>query len=355
MVSIKEIQIGPYRLGPHHPPMIVAELSGNHNRSLTTALALVEKAKEAGAHAVKLQTYTPDTITLDVKEGDFLITDPESLWKGRNLYDLYREAHLPWEWHAPLFERCKELGLVCFSSPFDETAVDFLETLDVPCYKIASPEIVDHALIRRAAQTGKPLILSTAAATLVEIGEAVAAARGAGCKEIILLKCTAAYPAQPKDANLRTLPHLAHCFDTLVGLSDHSLGIGVAVASVALGACFIEKHLTLSRDDGGVDSAFSMEPQEFQSLVEESLRAWEALGHIRYAPLHAERVTQSHRPSLFFVENLPVGTIIQSHHLRTVRPGTGLPPKELKQLLGLTLKRAVKKGTPAAWDLFKEP
>lgn len=350
---MKEIRIGHYLVGQHHPPMIVAELSGNHNRSLTTALELIEKAKEAGAHAVKLQTYTPDTITLDVREGDFLITDPESLWKGRNLYDLYREAHLPWEWHGPLFERCRELGLICFSSPFDETAVDFLEGFDVPCYKIASPEIVDHDLIRRAAKTGKPLILSTAAATLAEIGEAVAAAREAGCTQMILLKCTAAYPANPKDANLRTLPHLAECFDTLVGLSDHSLGIGVAVASVALGACFIEKHLTLSRADGGVDSAFSMEPQEFKSLVEESQRAWEALGHIRYIPLHAERVTKSHRPSLFFIENLPAGTIVQAHHIRSVRPGTGLPPKELNHVLGLELTHEVKKGTPVAWECFK--
>lgn len=351
---MKEIQIGPYRIGPHHPPFIVAELSANHNQSLEKALQMVEKAKEAGVHAVKLQTYTPDTITLNIQEGEFLIKDQDSLWKNRNLYDLYKEAYLPWEWHKPIFDRCNQLGLVAFSSPFDETAVDFLEELKVPCYKIASPEIVDHALIRLVASKGKPVILSTAAATLVEIGEAVAVAREAGCNQLILLKCTAAYPAQPKDANLRTLPHLADSFDTLVGLSDHTLGIGVAVGSVAQGACFIEKHLTLSRQGKGVDAAFSMEPHEFRLLVDESKRAWEALGQIHYGPLHAERVTHSHRPSLYFVEDLAAGTVVQANHVRTVRPGNGLPPKALSSILGLVLTHSVKKGSPVGWDVFKE-
>ena len=350
---MNEIQIGRLSIGPSHPPFIVAELSGNHQHSLERALKLVKMAKNAGAHAIKLQTYTPDTITLDIKEGEFLIEDQESLWKNRTLYELYREAHLPWEWHQPIFEYCRQLGIEAFSTPFDETAVDFLEKLQVPCYKIGSPEIVDHDLIRKVAQTGKPLILSTAASTLGEIGEAVAVARQAGCHQLILLKCTASYPAQPRDAHLRTLPHLAESFDALVGLSDHTLGIGVAIASVALGACLIEKHFTLSRQEGGVDSAFSMEPQEFQMLVEESQKAWEALGHIHYLPLHAERVTYSHRPSLYFVEDLLEGTIVLPQHVRTVRPGKGLPPKELSHILGLVLTQTVKKGTPVSWDVFK--
>lgn len=350
---MNEIQIGRLSIGPSHPPFIVAELSGNHQHSLERALKLVQMAKNAGAHAIKLQTYTPDTITLDIKEGEFLIEDQESLWKNRTLYELYREAHLPWEWHQPIFEYCRQLGIEAFSTPFDETAVDFLEELQVPCYKIGSPEIVDHDLIRKVAQTGKPLILSTAASTLGEIGEAVAVARQAGCHQLILLKCTASYPAQPRDAHLRTLPHLAESFDALVGLSDHTLGIGVAIASVALGACLIEKHFTLSRQEGEVDSAFSMEPQEFQMLVEESQKAWEALGHIHYLPLHAERVTYSHRPSLYFVEDLFEGTIVLPQHVRTVRPGKGLPPKELSHILGLVLTQTVKKGTPVSWDVFK--
>lgn len=351
---MKEIRIGSSKIGPGHAPFIVAEMSGNHQHSLEKALKIVESAKKAGADAIKLQTYTPDTITLNIKGGEFLIQDQESLWKNRNLYDLYQEAHLPWEWHPIIFDRCRQLGLEAFSSPFDESAVDFLETLNVPCYKIASPEIVDHPLIRKAAATGKPLILSTGASTLIEIGEAVAVAREAGCKELILLKCTAAYPARVQDIHLRTLPHLADCFDTLVGLSDHTMGIGVAIASVALGACLIEKHFTLSRRDGGVDSAFSIEPDEFHALALEAKRAWESLGTIHYAPLEAERVTYSHRPSLYFVEDLPAGTVVLAHHVRTVRPGRGLPPKELPHVLGLTLTCSVNKGTAVNWDCFKK-
>ncbi len=347
------IQIGSHHIGPDHPPFIVAELSGNHNHSLERALQLVDIAKQIGAHAVKLQTYTPDTITLDSKAPEFLIEDPKSLWKDRYLYDLYQDAHLPWEWHQPIFEHCHQVGLTVFSTPFDETAVDFLETLDVPCYKIGSPEIVDHALIQYIARIGKPIILSTGASTLTEIGEAVAAARQAGCQQLLLLKCTAAYPAQPQDAHLRTLPHLASSFDVPVGLSDHTMGIGVAIASIALGACFIEKHLTLARAEGGVDSGFSMEPAEFAALVTESKKAWEALGHIQYAPLNAERVTYSHRPSLYFVEDLPSGTVLQASHVRTVRPSKGLLPKELPHVLGLVLTQSVKKGTPVSWDVFK--
>lgn len=350
---MQEIQIGKISIGPAHPPFIVAELSGNHNGSLQRALTIIEMAKKAGAHAIKLQTYTPDTITLNVSREEFLIQDEQSLWNKRNLYELYQEAYTPWEWHQSIFDYCQKLEIEVFSSPFDETAVDFLETLKVPCYKIASPEIVDLDLIKKVALTGKPLILSTGGATLMEIGEAVSVAREAGCNQIILLKCTAAYPAKPHDIHLRTIPHLAESFDLLVGLSDHTLGIGVAIASVALGACLIEKHFTLSRQDGGVDSAFSMEPNELQLLVKESKKAWEALGQVRYSPLQSEKVTMSHRPSLYFIEDLPAGTIIEPYHIRTVRPGKGLLPKELPHILGLSLTHAVNKGTPVSWELFK--
>ncbi len=346
--------IGNHKIGTSHPPFIVAELSGNHNQSLDRALTLVELAKHAGVNAVKLQTYTPDTITLPIQTGEFLIRDQNSLWKNRSLYDLYAEAHLPWEWHKPIIERCKELDLIVFSTPFDESAIDFLEAFDPPCYKIASPEIVDLPLIRKAASTGKPLIISTGASTLIEIGDAVIAARESGCQHLLLLKCTAAYPADPKDANLLTIPHLAQCFDTPVGLSDHSLGLGVAIASIALGACFIEKHFTDNRNNGGVDSAFSLEPQEFQQLVIESKRAWKSLGKVNYALSNSEKVSHSHRPSLYFVESLPKGTVIESHHLRSVRPGKGLSPHVADQLIGLRLVKDVNPGTAVSWDFFKE-
>lgn len=348
-----EICIGSHRIGNQHPPFIVAELSGNHNGSLEHALKLVEAAKSAGAHAVKLQTYTPDTITLDIREGEFVIHDPKSLWNGRNLYDLYQEAYTPWEWHQPIFERCRELDLVAFSTPFDETAVDFLEDLKVPCYKIASLEIVDLPLIQKVAATGKPLIMSTGGATLVEIAEAVATARKAGCDNIVLLKCTSAYPAMPSDCHLKTLTHLSTSFNTLVGLSDHTLSLGVPIASVALGACLIEKHLTFSRAEGGVDSAFSLEPHEMAELVAESKKAWQALGHIQYGTQESEKTTLSHRPSLYFVEDLQEGEIIKPHHIRSVRPAKGLPPKEFEHIVGLELKHSIKKGTPVNWSDFK--
>ncbi len=350
---MQTITIKNRKIGPDHRPFIVAEMSGNHHHSLERALQLVEAAKRAGADAVKLQTYTADIITLDIKEREFLITDEKSLWKGKNLYELYQEASLPWEWHASLFDRGRELGLLVFSTPFDETAIDFLEELGSPCYKIASLEIVDHPLIHKAASTGKPLILSTGASTLVEIGEAVAVARKAGCCDLILLKCTSAYPASPTDSHLRTIPHLAASFDTLVGLSDHTLGMGVPLASIAFGTCMIEKHVTLSRQEGGVDDAFSLEPHELQTLVIESERAWQALGHIQYAPLDSERLSLSHRASLYFVQDIPAGEIIQPHFIRSIRPGKGLPPKEWEKIIGLKLCREVKQGTPVSWDLFK--
>ena len=353
-MKMKEISIGSHKIGPEHPPYIVAEMSGNHMRSLKRALELVEAAKNSGVHAIKLQTYTPDTITLDVKEGSFVIKDPKSLWNGRNLYDLYQEAHTPWEWHHEIFDRCRELDLTVFSTPFDETAVDFLESLHVPCYKIASLEIVDLPLIKKVAATGKPVMISTGASTLVEIGEAVATARDGGCRDLMLLKCTFSQPALPIDTHLRTIPHLADCFDTLVGLSDHTLSLGVPIASVALGCCLIEKHFTLSREEGGVDTAFSLEPQEFEMLVKGTYDAWQALGRIQYAPLPAEKSLLRIRPSLYFVEDLPAGTIVQANHMRSVRPGDGLPPKELERVIGLTIRASVKKGTPVSWDLFKD-
>jgi N-acetylneuraminate synthase len=270
------------------------------------------------------------------------------------LYELYQDAYTPWEWHKTIFDLCKQLGLIYFSAPFDETAVDFLEDLDVPCYKIASPEIVDLPLIRKVAALKKPMMISTGAATLVEIGQAVECARSAGCTELILLKCTAAYPAKPEDTHLRTLPHLAETFNTLVGLSDHTLGIGVPIAGISLGGCVIEKHLTLNRSDGGVDDAFSTEPHEFEAMVKESLNAWKALGKVNYIPLAAEKVTHSHRPSLYFVQDLPAGAVVRSEHIRSVRPGKGLPPKEIDHILGLTLQSSVTKGTAVNWSFFQD-
>lgn len=351
---MNEVTIGSFKIGPNYPPFIVAEMSGNHNGSLERALEIVEAAKKAGVHAIKLQTYTPDTITLDVKTGEFLITDPKSLWKDKNLFELYQEAYTPWEWHQPIYDRCAKLGLIVFSTPFDETAVDFLEKLGTPCYKIASLEIVDLPLITKTAKTGKPLIMSVGGSTLAEINDAVDAARKGGCKELILLKCTSAYPTSPTDCNLRTIPHLAASFNALVGISDHTLSLGVPIASVALGACFIEKHFTLARSDGGVDSAFSLEPEEFRTLVEESKKAWQALGKIQYGPLDSEKTTLSHRPSLYFVEDLKAGEVIQSHHIRSVRPGSGLPPKEFEKIVGLQLIQSVTKGMPVNWQCFKK-
>lgn len=352
-LEINEITIDRTKIGLNHPPFIVAEISGNHKGSLDRALALVKAAKESGVHAIKLQTYTPDTITLNSKENDFMILDKKSLWAGKSLYELYQEAYTPWEWHRQIFDACKRLEIIVFSTPFDETAVTFLEDLHCPCYKIGSLEIVDLPLIRAVAATGKPIILSIGGATLIEIGEAVQTARKAGCRDLVLLKCNAAYPASPSDSNLRTLPHLSECFNTLVGLSDHTLGIGVAVASVAFGSCLVEKHITLSRSEGGVDSAFSLEPEEFKLLVAETKIAWESLGGVHYGVLESEKTTLSHRPSLFFISDLKKGTIVRAEHIRSVRPASGLPPKEVDKVIGLEIKEDVKKNTPVIWDVFK--
>lgn len=331
---------------------VIAELSGNHDNSLKKALAIVDAAAGAGAHAIKLQTYTADTMTLDLDQGEFFISDPKSLWLGQSMHALYQQAHTPWEWHAPIMERANQKGILCFSSPFDESAVDFLETLDVPAYKIASFECIDLTLIRKAASTRKPLIISTGMASIAEIAEAVDAARSAGCEDLVLLKCTSTYPASPENSNLLTIPHMRDLFQCEVGLSDHTMGIGVSTAAVALGATVIEKHFTLSRADGGVDSAFSLEPHEMAALVAETQRAAQALGQIHYGPTEAERNAVRRRRSLYVAEDLKAGDILNSTNLRRIRPGLGLPPKYYDILLGKPVNQDVKKGTRMSWDLI---
>lgn len=346
------IAISHKKIGSEHPPFIIAEMSGNHSQSLEKALRIVESAAEAGADALKLQTYTAETMTLDIQEGDFFIDDPNSLWQGTSLYNLYQKAYTPWEWHEPIFDRCRELGLIPFSTPFDATAVDFLEELDVPCYKIASFENTDLPLIRKAASTGKPLIISTGMATVAELDETVRVARESGCKDLVLLKCTSTYPATPENTNLLTLPHLRELFRCQAGLSDHTMGVGVGVAGVALGATVIEKHFTTSRAEGGVDAEFSMEPEEMRALVVETERAWKSLGQVSYGPTNTEKASLKHRRSLYITENLDAGDPVTEENLRAIRPGNGLPPKFYEQLLGKTVKSAVKKGTPVSLGLF---
>lgn len=332
-------------------PVVVAEMSGNHNHSLERALKIVDAAADAGADAIKLQTYTPDTMTLDLAEGDFTVRDPRSLWFGETMYSLYARAHTPWEWHEPIMKRASERGIACFSSPFDESAIDFLESLGCPVYKIASLESVDLPLIRKAAGTGKPLIISTGMATISEIAEAVEAAREAGCRELMLLHCTSSYPAEPRDANLRTIGHMRELFGCEVGLSDHSLGIGVAVAAVALGARVVEKHFTLSRSDEGVDSEFSLEPQDLAALVTEMKRASEAVGEIRYGPNESEITSRARRRSLYIGEDMKKGDIFTPQNLRRIRPGHGLAPKYYEELLGRPVITDVSRGTPVSWSL----
>ncbi|KGA82440.1 pseudaminic acid synthase [Lysinibacillus fusiformis] len=346
------IKIGHKEVGKHTKPFIIAEMSGNHNQSLERALHLVDLAAEAGVDALKLQTYTPDTITLDVHTGEFFIQDDANLWKGNSLYNLYKEAYTPWEWHEAIFNRAKEHNLLAFSSPFDETAVDFLETLNVPAYKIASFENVDIPLIRKVASTGKPVIISTGMATAAELEEAVQAAWAEGNHQIVLLKCTSTYPATPTNSNLATIPHMRELFGTEIGLSDHTMGVGVSVAAVTLGATVIEKHFTTSRADGGVDSEFSMEPYELKMLVEETERAWQSLGKIQYGPTEAEKDSTKFRRSLYIGEDLIAGEILTEGNLRNVRPGLGLPTKYYDLVLGKKIKVDVKKGTPLSWELL---
>lgn len=349
---VKEITVANRTIGSNHPPFIVAEMSGNHNQSLDRALAIVEAAARAGAHGLKLQTYTPDTMTLDIDDGDFHIEDPGSLWQGTSLYRLYGQAYTPWEWHEPIFKRCRELGLIAFSTPFDASAVDFLESLDVPAYKVASFENTDLPLIRKIAKTGKPMIISTGMATVAELDETVRLARETGCQDIILLKCTSTYPASPEDTNILTIPHMRELFEVQVGLSDHTMGVGVAVASVALGATLIEKHFTLARADGGVDAAFSLEPDELHSLVVETERAWQALGRVCYGQTEKEKRSLQFRRSLYVVKDIKAGEVFTKENLRAIRPGRGLPPKYYDKLLGRKLGRDVSRGTPVSWDLL---
>jgi N-acetylneuraminate synthase len=346
------IDIGKRHIGSGQAAYIIAEISANHNQSYDAAIRLIHAAKGAGADAVKLQTYTPDTITLDCRSDLFRIKNG-SLWEGRCLYDLYDEAYTPWEWHAGLFEVARKAGLDIFSTAFDPSAVDFLEALSVPVHKIASFEIVDIPLIERMAATGKPLIISTGMATLGEIEEAVGAARAAGAKQIALLKCTSAYPASPEEMNLRTIPHLEEAFGVPVGLSDHTLGIEVPVAAVALGSCIIEKHFTLDRSVKGPDSAFSLEPQEFKRMVDAIRIAEKAMGHVHYGVSEKEAKSRVFRKSLFVVKDVKAGETFTKDNIKSIRPGYGLHPRHLEDVLGKFAARDIERGTPLSWEAVK--
>ena len=347
------MQIGNIQIGVNHKPFIIAEMSGNHNQSLDRALKIVEAAAESGTHALKLQTYTADTLTLDVSEGVFLIDDKDSLWEGKSLYELYQEAYTPWEWHEPIIQRAKELGMLCFSSPFDDTAVDFLEELNVPAYKIASFENTHLSLIKKVAATNKPMIISTGMASIAELDETVRTIREAGCEEFVLLKCTSTYPAAPVNSNVLTIPHMREMFGCEVGLSDHTLGVGAALAAVAHGATVIEKHLTLRRADGGVDSAFSLEPEEMRMLVVETERAWQSMGKVTYGPTNEEKASLIYRRSLYIAEDIKKGDVLNENNLRIVRPGLGLPPKYYDVIIGRKVNRDVKKGTAVEWGMVQ--
>jgi pseudaminic acid synthase len=353
MSTTTEFNLGDRIIGPSRPPFIIAEMSGNHNQSLERALSIVEAAAKSGAHGLKIQTYTPDTMTLDLDEREFHIADKNSLWAGTSLYKLYGQAYTPWDWHKPIFEHARKLGLIPFSTPFDDTAVDFLETLSVPCYKIASFENTDLPLIRRVASTGKPIIMSTGMATVAELDDSVRAARDAGCKHLVLLKCTSTYPATAENTNISTIPHMRDLFNCEVGLSDHTMGVGVAVAAVALGATVIEKHFTLARQDGGVDSTFSLEPAELSQLVVETERAWQAMGQPSYGPIEAEMKSLQFRRSLYVVEDIPPGDVLNRKNLRAIRPGLGLPTKYLDVVLGRVVVKGAARGSALSWDMLK--
>jgi pseudaminic acid synthase len=345
------IRIGGVSVGAGHPPFVIAELSGNHNGSLDRAIRLVEAAAGAGAHAVKLQTYTADTLTIDVNSADFLVAGKDSPWAGRSLHDLYKQAHTPWDWHEPIMRRARELGMIVFSSPFDETAVDFLAKLHVPAYKIASFENVHLPLIQKVAAQGKPVIISTGMASIGEIDDAVTSARSAGCNELVLLKCTSTYPASPENSNVATIPILGEIFGCEIGLSDNTMGIGAAVAAIALGATVIEKHITLARADGGVDASFSLEPHEFRSLVVETRRAYDAIGKVQFGPIEAEKDSLVFRRSIYVVKDVSAGEKLSPDNIRIIRPGYGIAPKHYDTIVGATVQRDVKRGTPMSWDM----
>jgi N-acetylneuraminate synthase len=348
---MNRVTIDGREIGPDRPPYVIAEMSANHNGSLDRALAIVAAAKNAGSDAIKLQTYRADTITIDHDGPEFMVRG--GLWDGSSLYQLYQKAAMPWEWHEPLFKRAKELGITIFSSAFDPTAVDLLERVGAPAYKVASLEVCDIPLIQRIAATGKPMILSTGASELGEIAEAVAAARAAGGNQLVLLHCTSGYPTPASDSNLRTISHLAEMFDVVVGLSDHTMGIAVPIAGVAAGACVLEKHVTLRRADGGVDSAFSLEPEELAALVEGARTAWEAMGRVHYGIEASEAKVREFRRSLYVVADIKAGEVLGERHVRSIRPGLGLAPKFLPQVIGRRAARDLKRGMPLRWDMLE--
>lgn len=349
---MKDIKIGDKIIGNTHKPFIIAEMSGNHNQSIDRAFAIIDAAVDSGADAIKLQTYTPDTMTINATSGLFQINDEGSLWNGSNLYDLYKEAHTPWEWHKPLFDYAKEKGIYIFSTPFDETAVDFLEELGVGAYKIASFENTDHPLLKKVAKTGKPVIMSTGLAKVADLDESVKILRDNGCEELVLLKCTSTYPASPENTHIKTIPHMSELFKCHVGLSDHTMGIGAAVAAVALGAKVIEKHFTISRADGGVDSQFSIEPDELKSLVIESERAFLSLGEIYYGIQEKEKQSLRFKRSIYVVEDIKKGEVFNTTNLRVIRPGDGMQPKYYETIIGKTASNDLKAGTPLTWEMI---
>ena len=346
------MKIGKRDIGVGHRPYLIAEMSGNHNQSLDRALAIVDAAAKSGSDAIKLQSYTAETMTLNTRAPGFVVEDPASPWVGRQLFDLYREAHTPWDWHEPIIRRAAQHGLHCFSTPFDDTAVDFLESLDVPAYKIASFENTDLPLIRKVAATGKPMVISTGMATVAEIAEAVACAKEAGCSDLVLLKCTSTYPASPENTNIRTIENMRETFGCEVGLSDHTMGCGVAIAAVAMGAVMIEKHFTLRRSDGGVDASFSLEPEEFAIMRVETERAWQAIGEVSYGGTKAEETSRSFRRTLYVSADIRAGECLSRKNIRIVRPGFGLAPKYYDIVVGKRVNRDVSVGTPVSWDLI---
>jgi pseudaminic acid synthase len=348
-MMIRDIKFFDKIMGSNHKPFLIAEMSGNHNQSLERALAIVDAAAAAGADAIKLQTYTADTITV---KGAYTINDKDSLWKGKELYDLYKEAYTPWEWHKPIFDHAAKRGLIAFSSPFDETAVDFLESLNVPLYKIASFENTDWTLLRRVAKTGKPVIMSTGVATIADMDESVRILRENGCNDIVLLKCTSNYPSTPENTNLVTIPVIKSMFNCHVGLSDHTMGIGAAIASVALGACVVEKHFTLRRADGGVDSAFSLEPEEFKFLSVETERAFLSLGKIQLGIQEAEKKSLTFKRSLYAVEQIKKGEFFTTKNVASKRPALGLHTKFIDLIIGKKASKDIAEGTPIQWDLI---
>ncbi|GAB3508491.1 pseudaminic acid synthase [Emticicia fontis] len=340
------MKIGNYQIGQNHKPFIIAEMSGNHNHSLERALKIIETAAKCGADALKLQTYTADTITINQRGGLFDIKDDTSLWKNRNLYELYQEAHTPWEWHEAMFKCAADNNIICFSTPFDDTAVDFLENLGAPAHKIASFENNHFPLLKKVARTGKPVIMSTGASTLANLDEAVNVLKENGCKDLVLLKCTSNYPANPENSNVRTIPHMRELFQCEIGLSDHTMGIGVPCAAVTLGATVIEKHFCLSRAEGGVDSAFSLEPDELKSLVVETERAWQSLGQVQYGVQESERKSLLFKRSIYVVKEIKAGELFTEENIRVIRPGDGMPPKYYEGLLGKAASKDFKAGTP---------